>query len=92
MFFVLIAIVIKNYEVAIMKNEGVVKAIALLGNQALLAKKCEKSQSTISDWLNGRKKIKPEHVVILMAVTDGKIPAYEFRPDLPLLFPHPPEV
>lgn len=72
-----------------MKNIAIGKAIAIVGSQSALAKKCHKSQSTICDWLNGKKKISPEHVPVLVKAVDGKILAYEFRPDLPDLFPHP---
>lgn len=72
-----------------MKNEAMVKAIALAGSQSELAKKCGKSQSTICDWLHGKKRISPEHVPALVAAVRGEIAAYEFRPDLPTVFPHP---
>ncbi len=72
-----------------MKNAAVEKAIEIAGSQMALARRCGKAQSTICDWLNGKKRISPEHVHSLVAATDGKIPAYEFRPDLPALFPHP---
>lgn len=72
-----------------MKNVAIDRAIALVGSQSALAKKCQKSQSTICDWLNGKKKISAEHVPALVKAVDGKILAYEFRPDLPDIFPHP---
>lgn len=72
-----------------MKNAGMLKAIALVGSQVALAKKCHKSQSTICDWLNCRKKISPEYVPVLVRATSGRVHAFEFRPDLPDLFPHP---
>lgn len=72
-----------------MKNIAVAKAIAIAGNQIELAKKCGKSQSTICDWLNGKKKISPEHVPALVKAVGGEILAYEFRPDLPDVFPKP---
>nr|WP_154325069.1 helix-turn-helix domain-containing protein [Pantoea sp. 201603H] len=72
-----------------MKNSAVEKAIEIAGSQMALAKRCGKAQSTICDWLNGKKRISPEHVPDLVNATEGKIPAYEFRPDLPGLFPHP---
>lgn len=72
-----------------MKNAAVEKAIAIAGSQMALAKRCGKAQSTICDWLNGKKRISPEHVPELVAAVDGEIAPYEFRPDLPGLFPHP---
>lgn len=72
-----------------MKNIAVKMAIEIAGSQTALAKKCGKAQSTVCDWLNGKKRISPEHVPVLVEATKGKIPAYKFRPDLPELFPHP---
>ncbi|BCZ39806.1 TPA: helix-turn-helix domain-containing protein [Serratia marcescens] len=72
-----------------MKNAAVEKAIEIAGSQMALARLCGKAQSTICDWLNGKKRIKPEHVHALVIATGGKVQPYEFRPDLPHLFPHP---
>ncbi|ECT1022850.1 transcriptional regulator [Salmonella enterica] len=72
-----------------MQNEAVAKAIALAGSQRALARKCKNAQSTISDWLNCKKKISPENVPSLVNAVNGAISAYEFRPDLPEIFPHP---
>ncbi|EED0071129.1 helix-turn-helix domain-containing protein [Escherichia coli] len=72
-----------------MKNEGIAKAVDIAGSQIALARRCGRAQSTICDWLNGKKKISPEFVPSLVKAVDGKVQAYEFRPDLPELFPHP---
>lgn len=72
-----------------MKNQAIEKAIEIAGSQMALARRCGKAQSTICDWLNGKKRISPEHVPGLVLATEGKIADYEFRPDLPSLFPHP---
>lgn len=72
-----------------MKNDAVEKAIAIVGSQKELARRCGKAQSTICDWLNGKKKISPVHVPALVRAAEGKIQAYEFRPDLPEIFPNP---
>ncbi|KFC12665.1 hypothetical protein GTGU_00281 [Trabulsiella guamensis ATCC 49490] len=72
-----------------MKNPAVEKAISIAGSQKELAKRCGKAQSTICDWLNGKKRISPEHVPDLVNAVAGEIKDYEFRPDLPALFPHP---
>ncbi|HCO3629139.1 TPA: helix-turn-helix domain-containing protein [Escherichia coli] len=72
-----------------MKNEAVQKAIAIAGSQKELARRCGKAQSTICDWLNGKKRISPAFVPDLVNAVEGKVAAYEFRPDLPALFPHP---
>jgi DNA-binding transcriptional regulator YdaS (Cro superfamily) len=73
-----------------MKNAAVEKAIEFAGgSQKSLAQKIGTAQSTICDWLNGNKRISPENVSKLVKATDGRVHAYEFRPDLPDLFPHP---
>lgn len=72
-----------------MKNPAVEKAIFIAGSQDKLAKRCGKAQSTICDWLNGKKKISPVHVPILVEAVGGEIKAHEFRPDLPSIFPPP---
>ena len=72
-----------------MKNPAVEKAIAIAGSQKELAKRCGKAQSTVCDWLNGKKQISPIHVPVLVRASEGQIQAHEFRPDLPELFPHP---
>lgn len=72
-----------------MKNKAIEKAIAIAGSQVSLAKRCGMAQSTICDWLNGKKRISPERVPVLVKAVEGKIAAHEFRPDLPALFPHP---
>lgn len=71
------------------KNSAVEKAIAIAGSQKELARRCGKAQSTICDWLNGKKRISPAFVPDLVNAVDGKVAAHEFRPDLPALFPHP---
>lgn len=71
------------------KNSAVEKAIAIAGSQKELAKCCGKAQSTICDWLNGKKRISPVHVPELVKAVGGAIQAHEFRPDLPSIFPHP---
>ncbi|AXF65027.1 helix-turn-helix domain-containing protein [Leclercia sp. W17] len=71
------------------KNSAVEKAIAIAGSQKELARRCGKAQSTICDWLNGKKRISPAFVPDLVKAVDGKVAAHEFRPDLPALFPHP---
>ncbi|WP_285130298.1 transcriptional regulator [Leclercia adecarboxylata] len=72
-----------------MKNKAVEKAIAIAGSQKELARRCGKAQSTICDWLNGKKRISPAFVPDLVNAVGGQVAAYEFRPDLPSLFPHP---
>lgn len=69
-----------------MKHKAVEKAIAIVGSQAALAKAVGKAQSTVSDWLNGNKKISVEGALLLVRATNGKISAAEFRPDKANLF------
>lgn len=73
----------------VVKNSAVEKAIAIAGSQKELAKRCGRAQSTICDWLNGKKRISPIHVPALVSAVGGEIQAHEFRPDLPQIFPHP---
>ena len=72
-----------------MKNLAVEKAIEIAGSQGKLAKRCGKAQSTICDWLHGKKRISPEFVPLLVEAVNGQIQAHEFRPDLPTIFPPP---
>jgi DNA-binding transcriptional regulator YdaS (Cro superfamily) len=69
-----------------MKHKAVEKAIAIVGSQAALAKSVGKAQSTVSDWLNGNKKISVEGALLLVRATNGQISASEFRPDKASLF------
>lgn len=39
-----------------MKNEGIAKVVDIAGSQIALARRCGRAQSTICDWLNGKKK------------------------------------
>ncbi|WP_338011075.1 transcriptional regulator [Photorhabdus temperata] len=48
-----------------------------------------RSQSTVSDWLNGKKKVSPESVPSIVEITKGVVQPHELRPDLPKVFPPP---
>ncbi|KSX99300.1 transcriptional regulator [Providencia stuartii] len=72
-----------------MKNKAIEKAISIVGSQQLLAKRCGRSQPTVCDWLYGKNKVPVECVLRIVFATDGAVKAYEIRPDLPDLFPHP---
>ncbi|MDX7993166.1 transcriptional regulator [Xenorhabdus littoralis] len=74
-----------------MINAAIEKAISLWGSQKKFAKHIGKAQSTVSDWLTGKKKISPENVVIIVEATKGAVQAHELRPDLPKVFPPPEE-
>ncbi|MDC9622113.1 helix-turn-helix domain-containing protein [Xenorhabdus sp. XENO-7] len=74
-----------------MINTPIEKAIKLWGSQKRFAEHIGKAQSTVSDWLTGKKRISPENVVIIVEATNGAVQAHELRPDLPKVFP-PPEI
>ncbi|OTA14205.1 transcriptional regulator [Xenorhabdus vietnamensis] len=70
-----------------MINTAIEKAIKLWGSQKRFAEHIGKAQSTVSDWLTGKKRISPENVVIIVEATNGAVQAHELRPDLPKVFP-----
>ncbi|MEQ1965384.1 helix-turn-helix domain-containing protein [Xenorhabdus khoisanae] len=74
-----------------MVNTAIEKAIRLWGSQRKFAEHIGKAQSTVSDWLTGKKKISPENVVVIVEATNGAVQAHELRPDLPKVFPPPVE-
>ncbi|MCP9270452.1 helix-turn-helix domain-containing protein [Xenorhabdus sp. XENO-1] len=74
-----------------MINTAIEKAIKLWGSQKRFAEHIGKAQSTVSDWLTGKKRISPENVVIIVEATNGAVQAHELRPDLPKVFPPPVE-
>ncbi|HDX8940288.1 YdaS family helix-turn-helix protein [Klebsiella michiganensis] len=63
-------------------------AIRRVGSQMALAKLCGVSQATVWKWRHG-KKVKAEHVLKIVAASDGEVAAHQIRPDLPDLFPPP---
>ncbi|HCE8967044.1 helix-turn-helix domain-containing protein [Klebsiella pneumoniae] len=71
-----------------MISEPIDKAIGCTGSQDALAKQCGVSQATVWKWRHG-KRVKAEHVLKIVAAANGQVAAYEIRPDLPELFPHP---
>ncbi|HAT1515390.1 TPA: helix-turn-helix domain-containing protein [Morganella morganii] len=73
-----------------MKNEIIDKAIESVGiTQLGFGRLIGVSQSTVSDWLNNKKKVSPRLVPLIVKLTHGTVKPYEIRPDLPDLFPHP---
>ncbi|WP_334223595.1 transcriptional regulator [Photorhabdus bodei] len=72
-----------------MINHTIEKAIKALGTQKKFAEKIGRSQSTVSDWLNGKKKVSPESVPSIVEITKGVVQPHELRPDLPKVFPPP---
>ncbi|WP_370905980.1 helix-turn-helix domain-containing protein [Citrobacter koseri] len=72
-----------------MVNNAINSAIEIVGSQQKLADACEVSQPTVWAWLHGRKKASAQNAVRIEKATSGKIRAYQIRPDLTELFPHP---
>lgn len=72
-------------------NQAIKTAIAIVGSQKKLGDACNVSQQAVFKWLHGKAKVSPEHVDSIVSATEGKIPAYVIRPDLPQLFPQPAE-
>ena len=69
-------------------NLVIQKALGIVGSQKRLADLCDVSQPAVHKWLNGGA-VSPEKVSAIVNATGGQIKAYEIRPDLPELFPHP---
>ncbi|KFC95744.1 hypothetical protein GLGR_1907 [Leminorella grimontii ATCC 33999 = DSM 5078] len=40
-------------------------------------------------WLHGKKKVSAENAKRIEIATNGGVPAYQIRPDLGDIFPHP---
>lgn len=69
-------------------NLVIQQALKIVGSQKRLAEICEVSQPAVHKWLNGGS-VSPEKVNAIVKATNGEIQAYQIRPDLPELFPHP---
>lgn len=69
-------------------NLVIQKALGIVGSQKRLADICGVSQPAVHKWLNGGA-VSPEKVSAIVNATGGQVKAYEIRPDLPELFPHP---
>lgn len=72
-----------------MVNQAIKKAIEVLGSQQKLAEVCGVKQPSVWAWLHNKAKVSPEHVVHIERVTNGEIPGYMIRPDLPHMFKKP---
>lgn len=70
-------------------NEVIKTAIAIAGSQKKLGVACGVSQAAVGKWLHNKSKVSPEHVGSVVNATGGEVKAYQLRPDLPALFPHP---
>lgn len=62
-------------------NEPIARAIQILGSQRKLAISCNVSQPAICKWLKGGK-VSAEYVNSIVQATNGKVQAYEIRPDI----------
>ncbi len=71
-----------------MINRHIQKAVDITGSQAALARACGVSSVAVFRWLNGRR-VKADYVMSIVKATNGKVKAYQIRPDLPDTFPHP---
>ncbi|EJB9161157.1 helix-turn-helix domain-containing protein [Salmonella enterica] len=69
-------------------NLVIQRALNIVGSQKRLADECGVTQPAVHKWLKGGM-VSPEKVSAIVNATGGKIKAYEIRPDLPHLFPHP---
>lgn len=61
-------------------------AIKIMGTQKDLAEACGVSQQAVHKWLNGKSRVHPKFVMLIVNLTKGAVKAYEIRPDLPELF------
>lgn len=61
-------------------------AIKIMGTQKDLAEACGVSQQAVHKWLNGKSRVHPKLVMLIVNLTKGAVKAYEIRPDLPELF------
>lgn len=75
-----------------MSTKAISEAIDLVGSQQKLAAACGVKQPTVWAWLHGKKKVSPENAKRIEIATSGTVHAYQVRPDLPHLFPHPDQV
>jgi len=73
-------------------NKVIKSAISIVGTQKKLAKACGVSQSAVQKWLHNKSKVSPEKVAFIVKATGGIVKSYEIRPDMPELFPEPPEL
>ena len=72
-----------------MVNKAIKSAIDSVGSQQKLADACGVKQPSVWAWLHGKKKVSAENAKRIEMATNGDVPAYLVRPDLPHLFPRP---
>ncbi|HFD6683187.1 TPA: transcriptional regulator [Providencia alcalifaciens] len=66
--------------------EAIKTAIKIMGTQKDLAEACGVSQQAVHKWANGKSRVHPRLVKLIVNLTNGAVKAYEIRPDLPELF------
>ena len=64
-------------------------AIKIMGTQKELAEACGVSQQAVHKWANGKSRVHPRLVRLIVNLTNGAETAHEIRPDLPELFGNP---
>ena len=69
--------------------EAISSAIKIVGSQKKLAEACGVKQPTVWAWLHGKKKASANNAIRIEKATNGEVQAYQIRPDMPELFPHP---
>lgn len=69
-------------------NKVIKKALQIVGSQKNLANICGVTQPAVHKWLHGGA-VSPSKVAAIVKATNGEVQAYQLRPDLPDLFPHP---
>lgn len=63
-------------------HPAIEKAVKLVGGQAVLAAKLGVSQATVSKWVRRLNAVKLENALEIERITQGRVRAYEIRPDL----------
>ncbi len=59
-----------------------VRAIEIVGGIGKLANLIELDQTNISKWLYTERKIPAHHVKLIVKATNGKVKAWQLRPDV----------
>lgn len=72
-----------------MINQLISSAVKIAGSQQKLADACGVKQPSVYAWLHKKKRVSPENAKRIEIATNGVVKAYEIRPDLKELFPHP---
>lgn len=70
-------------------NQAIERAVKIAGSQKKLAQMIGVSQPNVWSWLHNKKRVSPERVLPIVKATKGQVKAFQIRPDLPDLFPHP---